>query len=215
MKWIAVLGLTAASAASAAEPALLFLDEAEEVRLALDAGPEHLRDGAAVYAFGKTGYRKVRGGSNGFTCLVNRDGNQNADNDVKPTCWDAEGTRTIVPVMLRVGELLSRAASADEIRRDIDAGFASGKFTKPAKAGIAYMLIGDLGFDPKTQKVTRTLFPAHYMIYAPGVSAGDIGVSGRPKDSRVVLPSVYSGYSGAPNTTYLIVPAAPGDAHRH
>jgi hypothetical protein len=82
------------------------------------ATPTHLRAAATVYVFGNDGYRKVRNGSNGFTCLVNRDGNQKGDNDLKPTCWDAEGSRTILPVMLRVGELIGRSASAEEIQRD-------------------------------------------------------------------------------------------------
>lgn len=204
--------------ACAGEPAMLYLAQSEEIRLALESAPEHLRDGATVYVFGTTGYRKVQAGANGFTCLVNRDGNQSGDNDVKPTCWDAEGTRTIVPVMLRVGELLAKSASAEEIRRDIDGGFSEGRFKSPGKAGIAYMLLGDLAFDPATQRITGTIFPPHYMIYSPGITNADIGTSGRPKDSRFALPAVYAGYSGGSRTAYIIVPAASTDAagdHRH
>jgi hypothetical protein len=202
------------TAVLAGEPATLFLPEAEEVRLALEAGPEHLREGAAVYVFDKTGYRKARTGTNGFTCFVNRDGNQSGDNDVKPTCWDAEGTRTIVPVMLRVGELLAASTAADAISRDIDEGFSKGKFRSPAKVGIAYMLLGDLGFDPATQKITGAVFPPHYMIYSPDVTNADIGASGRPRDSRYALPAVYAGYSGGSRTAYIIVPAAQQGAGR-
>jgi hypothetical protein len=215
--WVVIAWLKT-TAVGAAEPAMLYLPEDEEIRLALEAGPEHLRDGATVYVFGKSGYRKVRSGTNGFTCLVNRDGNQTGDNDVKPTCWDPEGTRTLVPVMLRVGELMAQSMSAEVIRADIDAGFASGKFSTPAKVGIAYMLLGDLAFDPAAQRLTRTSYPPHYMIYSPGLSSSDIGVDGRPQDTRFVLPSVYAGYSGGERTAYIIVPApprVPGDGHNH
>lgn len=207
--------MAAGTVAEAAEPVTMLMPEAEEIQLALEAGPEHLRADASVYVFGKDGYRKVRSGTNGFTCLVNRDGNQARDNDLKPTCWDAEGSRTIVPVMLRVGELIARSVSAEEIKREIDAGFESGKFSSPQKAGIAYMLRGDLQFDPQTQKITKTLAPPHYMIYAPGLSNADIGMSARPQGSEFALPSVFAGYSGGTHTAYIIVHAAPASARQH
>ena len=56
--------------------ALNFLPQQQEIELALSAGPEHLRLDASVYVFGKKGYEKIRSGRNGFTCMVNRDGNQ-------------------------------------------------------------------------------------------------------------------------------------------
>ena len=77
----------------------ILLPREQEVELALSAGPEHLRSDATVYVFGAKGYEKIRSGKNGFTCMVNRDGNQAGDNDLKPTCWDPEGSATILPVM--------------------------------------------------------------------------------------------------------------------
>ena len=206
--------IPAAPTAYSAELSTILLPEAEEMQLALEAGPEHLRPDATVYVFGKGGYRKIRSGSNGFNCLVNRDGNQAGDNDLKPTCWDAEGSRTILPVMLRVGELIARSASADEIKRDIDEGFASGRFSSPRKAGIAYMLRAEVLFDPETQKITKTVFVPHYMIYAPGVSNADIGMPPPGRNSEFGLPSVYTGYSGDARTAYIIV-AAPRAEHSH
>jgi hypothetical protein len=200
----------------AAESQTILLPEQEEIQLALEAGPEHLRADATVYVFGKEGYRKVRSGTNGFTCLVNRDGNQNGDTDLKPTCWDPEGSRTILPVALRVGELLARSASADEIKRDIDAGFASGQFVSPTKTGIAYMLRAEVLFDPKTQQITKTAFVPHYMIYAPDLSNTDIGMPAPKRPTSFAFPSVYSGYSGGSRTAYIIIPAAPSQgAHDH
>src|SRR2546421_1683075 len=155
--------LTALAATQPNEKAvpLVFLPQQQEIELALSAGPEHLRLDATVYVFGKKGYEKIRSGKNGFTCLVNRDGNQVGDNDLKPTCWDAEGSATIVPVMLRVGEMLAQRKTADEIKQDIDRGFSDGRFGSPRKAGIAYMLRGDVQIDPKTMSISKTLFPPH------------------------------------------------------
>jgi len=206
---------TLGKASASDDTSLIFLTQEEEIELALSSGPEHLRPEATVYVFGKKGYEKVRSGKNGFTCLVNRDGNQNGDNDLKPTCWDAEGSATIVPVMLRVGELLAQKKTADEIKRDIDAGFSAGRFSSPRKTGIAYMLRGDVQYDPKTQKIARTLFPPHYMIYAPGVTNSDIGMDPEAYKKSPGLPLVYSGYSGGSRTAYIIVIATEGPGHPH
>jgi hypothetical protein len=181
------------------------LSQAKEVELALSAGPEHLRGEASVYVFGDEGYVRVKAGSNGFSCLVNRDGFQSGDQTVRPTCWDAEGSATILPVMLRVGELLAKGQSADEVKRDIDAGFKEDRYFSPRKAGIAYMLQGDVQVDPKTQAIESRSFPPHYMIYAPGVSNADIGISKEAGKDRFDLPFVYSGYSGGTRTGYIIV----------
>lgn len=83
-------------------PSQALMSREQEIELALKAAPVHLRSEATVYTFGKTGYEKARTGTNGFNCMVNRDGIQNGDTAVHPTCWDPEGSRTILPVMLRV-----------------------------------------------------------------------------------------------------------------
>jgi len=184
-----------------------------EIELALRAAPVHLRNDATVYTFGKSGYEKARAGTNGFSCLVNRDGTQNGAQSVYPTCWDPEGSRTILPVMLRVGELIAQGKSAAEIKRDIDEGFNQGRFHSPAKTGIAYMLAGDVKFDPKTGQFGSQEFPPHYMIYAPGVSNADIGVTNDALKKTPGLPFVYSGYSGGTRTAYLIVMANQAAGH--
>ncbi|MEO8525169.1 MAG: hypothetical protein ABI460_10655 [Caldimonas sp.] len=191
------------------------LPQAYEVELALSAGPEHLRADATVYVFGSGGYEKVRAGTNGFTCLVNRDRFQSGDRTLRPTCWDAEGGVTIVPVMLRVGELLAQAKTATEISRDLESGFDDGRFSAPHKAGIAYMLRGDVQVDPNSHQVNGQSFPPHYMIYAPGVSNRDIGISEDAAKDHFALPFVYAGYSGGSRTRYIIVLATEGKGHSH
>ncbi|MEK6334232.1 MAG: hypothetical protein AABM67_04730 [Acidobacteriota bacterium] len=192
---------------------MVLLPAQQEIDLALKAAPVHLRSGATVYTFGKGGYGKARTGTNGFSCLVNRDGTQNGAQSVYPTCWDPEGSRTILPVMLRVGELIAQGKSAAEIKSDIDEGFSQGRFHSPSKTGIAYMLAGDVKFDSKTGQFGAVEFPAHYMIYAPGVSNDDIGVSSEAIKQTPGLPFIYSGYSGGTRTAYLIVMANQSAGH--
>ena len=208
--------LTETSAPDSPQAAMpIFLPQQQEIELALSAGPEHLRLEATVYIFGKKGYEKIRSGKNGFTCMVNRDGNQIGDNDLKPTCWDAEGSATIFPVMLRVGEMLAQGKTADEIRQDVDRGFSEGRFVSPRETGIAYMLRGDVQYDPKTMAISKTLFPPHYMIYAPGVTNADIGINMDAYKRHPSLPLVYAGYSGGARTAYIIVMATEDKGHLH
>jgi hypothetical protein len=192
-------------------PQQVLIPRAQEIELALKAAPVHLRSEATVYIFGKGGYEKARAGTNGFNCMVNRDGIQNGDTAVHPTCWDLEGSRTILPVMLRVGELLAQQKSASDIKHDVDEGFAQGRFHSPAKTGIAYMLAGDVKFDPKSGQLSITEFPAHYMIYAPSVANADIGMT--KEATTPGLPFVYSGYSGGSKTAYIIVMASTSAGH--
>jgi hypothetical protein len=186
--------------------AVELLPREQEIELAVNAAPEHLRKDATVYVFGRSGYEKARSGTNGFTCLVNRDGAQAGDNTLRPTCWDKEGSNTIVPVMLRVGELLAQGKTAADIKRDIDAGFSDGRFHEPHKTGIAYMLSGDVKqFDANTGKVVSLDFPPHYMIYAPAVTNADIGMTSEGYKINPSLPGIYAGYSGGSHTAYIIV----------
>jgi hypothetical protein len=189
------------------------INREQEIELALKAAPVHLRKDATVFVFTTNGYEKVRTGSNGFNCMVNRDGQQNEETEVHPTCWDPEGSRTILPVMLRVGELLAQNKSAADIKQAIDEGFAHGQFHSPSKSGIAYMLAGDVKFDRKSGQISTTEFPPHYMFYAPGVTNADIGVSSEGMKQTPGLPFVYSGYSGAARTAYIIVMANQNVGH--
>jgi hypothetical protein len=55
-----------------AQPLPELLSREKEIALALSAAPEHLRQGAGVYALERDGFVKVRDSSNGFICIVNR-----------------------------------------------------------------------------------------------------------------------------------------------
>ncbi len=168
-----------------------------EVALALSAAPPNLRDGAGVWALQSSGWVEVRNSSNGFTCAVNRDHPLAR----KPTCWDAEGTATILPVVRRWGELLLQGITPDSISRIIARGFRDGTYISPRRPGIAYMLS-----DSTEQYVYRTgklaPFPPHVMFYAPNLTNEDIGYNG---DFSSGLPFI--AYQGP--QAYMIMLASP------
>src|SRR5215472_17197242 len=88
-------GPATAQTSTPSKPEVLTLER--EMALALSAAPEHLRAAAGLYALEADGFRQVRESKNGFTCIVNRDHPLN----LKPTCFDAEGTATIVPKIVQ------------------------------------------------------------------------------------------------------------------
>jgi len=168
------------------------LPREKEIDLALSAAPEHLRKGAAVYVLERNGFVRVRGSANGFTCIVNRDHPLNQ----KPVCFDAEGTATILPKILRFGELLMQGKPISEIDAEIAEGFRTGKYISPRRPGIAYMLSGDIrNFNPSTGKIES--FPPHVMFYAPNLTNADLGTTPEALAKDPSLPFVaYQGPHG-------------------
>ena len=81
-------GIASAQTSAGPQASLQLLPREQEIELAVSAAPAHLRKEATVYVFGKQGYEKALPGTNGFTCLVNRDGAQSGDFTLRPTCWD-------------------------------------------------------------------------------------------------------------------------------
>lgn len=143
-----------------------------EVNLALSAGPDHLREGAGVYALGEGGYEQVQASTNGFTCIVNRD----HPRVLKPTCFDVEGSATIVPKILKFGELLMQGHALRDIRSTIREGFEDGTFISPQRPGLAYML-SNYNRPYNAQNNTLGWFPPHVMFYAPDMVNADIGAT--------------------------------------
>lgn len=196
-------GVVTAEPRSGESSSLTVLPLEEETRLALSAAPEHLRAGAGVVALTATGLVTVRETRNGFTCVVNRDHPLSR----KPTCYDAEGTATILPKVRFVGDLLLQGVSLAEIDRRVQANFAKGDFVAPRRPGIAYMLSTEIrNFNPRTGRVDG--FPPHLMFYAPDLTDEDIGTApwGEARKRHPWLPFI--GYQGPHGFIIVVV----GDA---
>ena len=202
-----VVAQTNQAASSTAVTVPELLPREEEMRMALAAAPAHLKPGAAVYVLEKNGFVLARPGTNGFSCIVNRDHPMNR----KPTCYDAEGAATILPKVMRVGELLMKGTPLPEISAEIKEGFRTGKYVSPRRAGVAYMLSGDVRvFNPQDGSVGS--FPPHIMFYAPNLTNADIGTTAEAVSSDPHIPFVaYQGPQG-----YIIVMVGDSSAsHAH
>jgi hypothetical protein len=141
-----------------------------EIELALNAAPKHLRDDASVLVLDAGGYVKAREGHNAFTFLVSRRGG-----DVFPVCWDAEGTRSLLPIDLDAAKLRLAGRTNTDIDRMVADGFKDGRYHPPSKTGIAYML-SPLRYRIDEQgRVVRSNPLPHVMFYGPYLSDADIG----------------------------------------
>jgi hypothetical protein len=140
-----------------------------EMRLAVTALPPILREGAAVYVLSRSGYAKVKDGTNPFSCFVSRRGG-----NFYPVCFDEEGARTIMPAYMEDAVLRLHGASAAEVDRRMAESFASGRYRPPARPGIAYMLSPATYMLNEGGRLTRYI-PPHVMFYAPYLTDADIG----------------------------------------
>lgn len=154
----------------AQSPQYPLLPHALEIELALSAAPKHLRDDATVWTLGQTGYTTARKGGNAFTCVVSR-----RAGDLFPVCWDAEGARSLLPLNVEDARLRLSGKSGAEIDAIIAAGFKSGDYHAPGRAGIAYMLSPMRYRIDEQGIVTRTVSNPHLMFYGPNLTDSDIG----------------------------------------
>src|SRR5437763_16540681 len=72
----------------------------DRIKLAESAAPSEVSSNATTYLLERSGYVKVHEGTNGFSCMVDRQTPYN----LEPTCFDAEATATTLPVRLFVEE---------------------------------------------------------------------------------------------------------------
>jgi hypothetical protein len=177
------------------------LSREDRIKLAESAAPPEISGKATVYVLERTGYVKVRDGSNGFTCFVDRQ----APVNLEPTCFDAEGSATTFLTRLYVEEQRARGKTEDEINAALAEGYKTGKFRAPQKPGIVYMM-SDQGFlfIPSANKLVP--IPPHLMFYAPYATDKDIGTppaaanmpriirSGQPDAYIIVIPGSHAGH---------------------
>jgi hypothetical protein len=186
-----------------------------QIQLALSAAPAELSSKATVYILGPKGYEKVREGTNAVSCLVERAFIGTAEIAVAPACFDAEGSRTLVPVFLRKEELRAQGKSEAEIKADIADGYKEGRFKAPGPGFLYMMSSENYVYDPEAKQ--SGFVPGHLMFYAPYMTAKDVGYE---SVSPAMVP--YLVLPGQPDAMLVVVPArkpsqdsSTGDSHKH
>jgi len=173
----------------------------ERIKLAESAAPPEISDKATVYLLERSGYIKVREGTNGFSCFVDRQTPLN----LEPTCFDVEGSRTTLPTRILAEELRAKGKSEEEIQAAIKEGYKSGKFRAPQKPGILYMM-SDSGYLYIADQNKLIHIPPHLMFYAPFATDKDIGY---PPPAANMPHLIRAGQPDA----YIIVVPGPAKGH--
>jgi hypothetical protein len=171
------------------------LPREERIKLAESAAPPEISGSATVYVLERTGYVKVREGTNGFSCFVDR---QNPLN-LEPTCFDGEGSTSTLPTRLFAEELRAKGKSEEEITSAIAEGYKTGKFHAPRRPGIVYMM-SDAGYLYIAESNQMYHLPPHLMFYLPYGSDKDIG-SPPPAAN---MPHLIR--AGQPDAVIIVVP---------
>src|SRR6266498_3977967 len=108
----------------ASETAIEKMPAKLETQFALSALPPAMRDQATVYLLDpKKGYQLSRQGTSGVTCLVERTAWEQADfrNDIYvPLCYDAEGSKSFLKVIMDVATLRIQAMSPVALKAEIE-----------------------------------------------------------------------------------------------
>jgi hypothetical protein len=189
-------GIFALAQTDMPKPAYDFsLPREERIKLAESAAPPEISGKATVYLLERDGYVKVRDGSNGFSCFVDRQTPWNCE----PTCFDAEGTATTLVTRLLVEEERGKGKTEDQIQTDINEGYKSGKFRAPSKPGIVYMMSDSASLlIPGTKRIVPVA--PHLMFYAPYATDKDIG----SPPPGVNMPHLIR--AGQPDAYIIVVP---------
>ncbi|HET7025629.1 MAG TPA: hypothetical protein VFI39_10535 [Gemmatimonadales bacterium] len=125
----------------------LMPDRAAEIALARTAAPKGVTDSATILVMTRSGFVEAVHGSDGFTCAVFRSFAAPSDDpnlwNVKisaPQCFNAPGTRTILPMWLKRMEWILGGATPAEADARTTRAYASHQFPAPAPGAMAYML---------------------------------------------------------------------------
>lgn len=191
------------------------LDQAEEIALARSAAPTAVSRDASILVLHETGYDKVKTGSNGFTCLLQRSWcNPTAwgtgmfwNPRIRvPICYNPEATRSVLPDYLLRTELVLAGRSMEEIDAEVRRAYGSGKLRPPGPGALGYMFSSGQWLGPAVGA-----FRPHMMIYMPYMTDTEAG--GFPLGSR--YPHVFIG-AGRPDAA-LVIPVPelddPGEPH--
>ena len=193
-----LLGSHSAAFAQAEKPKATYdfsLPREEKIKLAESAAPHEISGKATVYILERSGYVKVRDGSNGFSCFVDRQDPLN----LEPTCFDAEGSATTLQSRFLAEELRAKGKNEDEVKAAIEEGYKSGKFRAPQKPGIVYMM-SDAGYLYVEQLNKMVHLPPHLMFYDPYATDKDIGTP----PAAANMPHLIR--AGQPDAVIIVIP---------
>lgn len=170
------------------------LGEAEETALAMTAAPSEVSGNADVYVLRGMEFVKVRTGTNGCACMVARDLHEGSR---YPICYDREGANTSIFREIMEGSLRAKGKSEPEVKRAVEAAFASGELKRPSKPSVAYMMSPRqvLFSAPDSSGVRVGPWSPHLMLMLPGVAPDQLGLAAASKVGFIQIYKVGNAHS--------------------
>lgn len=165
----------------------------QELRLAISAGPLTVSQHATVYRLAPHGFIRDIEGTNGWACLVVRVTGD--PSQLAPHCLNPAAVETVLPSLLREGELQTRGMTREAIADELKRQFATGELPLPGGPAYAYMLSSGQRLGPN-----RSQFRPHFMLYMPYVTNAAIG--GDPSQPQFPFVGPYENH---PLSTVVIL----------
>jgi hypothetical protein len=144
-----------------------------EIALARSAAPAAVSAAARVWVWTGTSYVVADSGSSSVNCYVGRPWVPS----VEPHCFDAEGSRTVMPILMRKVELFALGKSEADADREIADGLSTGRFKLPRRLAVTYMMSGKQEL-VNGQGTAVGAWQPHLMIYFPYLTAEETGLPG-------------------------------------
>jgi len=174
-----------------------------EAQYALSALPLAMRDHGTVYLLDpKKGYQLSRQGTSGVTCLVERTAWEQTDfrNDIYvPLCYDAEGSKTYLKVIMDVAVLRIQGMSPVALKTEIERRYKNKTYMVPQKTGLSYMVAPVMRTWMMPDWQVHTMPMPHLMFYAPNMTNEGIGAV---PNSSLLYPFVFK--EGIAEQSYMI-----------
>ncbi len=145
---------------------LVLMPPAEEAALARSAADSDISDHADVWVLYEDGYRLHAAGTNGWTCLVDRDHPES----VAPICYDPEGTRTLVPGVVRIERLRAGGLPYQAAVDSVEALYRAGVLPEPTRPVFTTMLSRNQRLHSAPDGPAIGAWRPHVMIFDPGFS---------------------------------------------
>lgn len=187
--------LVAAPAVRAQHAILPLLPADEEAALARSAAPAEIGDHASVWVLGPRGLTLHAEGTNGWTCLVERDHPES----LAPQCYDPEGTRALLPGLLRLEELRAEGIGYRDAMARVEEAYRAGDLPEPRRPILSYMLSPGQRLHASPEGPAVGAWKPHVMIWHPELSNEALaltepGLAGVSSVGRIF--------------TYLVIPVA-------
>lgn len=170
-----------AGAATAQQPAdstrlppVLRIAREQEIALAKSAAPPAVADAAEIWVLADKGYEKVRTGTNGYGCIVQR---AMGGRSLVPRCDDPSGVETLFPIYQLIETMRADGRTYGDVRKTLEESYRTGKLKTPKYGGFSYMYSVDGFFTAGNGE--RVEFTPHVMVYWPDCDVRLLGMTKR------------------------------------